>query len=63
MLVIALDPKNFENCSGNVTPKKEGRKTNELVRIATYKEAVEYFGDIDDLDFSISQAIKAFFAL
>ena len=43
--------------------KKSNRKTNEVVRIGTYKEAVEYFGDTSDLDFSISQAIKVFFEL
>lgn len=42
---------------------KEKRTVNEVLRIATYKEAVEYFGDIVDLDFSISQAIKVFFQL
>lgn len=40
---------------------KEKRTVNEVLRIATYKEAVEYFGDIVDMDFSISQAIKVFF--
>lgn len=43
--------------------KKENRKTNEVVRLGTYKEAVQYFGDMNDLDFSISQAIKIFFEL
>lgn len=43
--------------------KKEKRKVNELVRLSTYREAVEYFGDTHDLDFSISQAIKIFFEL
>lgn len=42
---------------------KEKRTVNEVLRIATYKEAVEYFGDIVDMDFSISQAIKVFFQL
>ena len=43
--------------------KKDKRKINELVRLANYREAVEYFGDTYDLDFSISQAIKVFFEL
>lgn len=43
--------------------KKEKRTVNEVIRIGTYQEAVEYFGDIYDLDFSISQAIKIFFEL
>ena len=43
--------------------KKENRKTNEVVRVGTYKEAIQYFGDTYDLDFSISQAIKIFFEL
>ena len=43
--------------------KKEKRKINELVRLANYREAIEYFGDTYDLDFSISQAIKVFFEL
>lgn len=43
--------------------KKEKRNINEVVRIGTYQEAIEYFGDIYDLDFSISQAIKVFFEL
>lgn len=43
--------------------KVANRKINEITRIATYKEAIEYFGDTYDLDFSISQAIKIFFEL
>lgn len=43
--------------------KKDKRKLNEVVRIGTYKEALEYFGNTYDLDFSISQAIKVFFEL
>ena len=43
--------------------KESKRKINEVVRIGTYKEALEYFGDTYDLDFSISQAIKVFFEL
>ena len=43
--------------------KKGKRKTNEVVRIGTLREAVEYFGDTYDLDFSISQAVKVFFEL
>lgn len=43
--------------------KKENRKTNEVIRVGTYKEAVQYFGNTYDLDFSISQAIKIFFEL
>ena len=43
--------------------KKENRKVNELVRLGTYKEAIQYFGTTYDLDFSISQAIKVFFEL
>ena len=42
---------------------KEKRTVNEVLRIGTYKEAVECFGDTNDLDFSISQAIKVFFQL
>lgn len=43
--------------------KKEKRTVNEVKRIATYREALEYFGNTYDLDFSISQAIKVFFEL
>lgn len=43
--------------------KTEKRTVNELVKLATYKEAIEYFGDTYDLDFSISQAIKVAFEL
>ena len=43
--------------------KKGKRKTNEVVRIGTLREAIEYFGDTYDLDFSISQAVKVFFEL
>lgn len=43
--------------------KKENRKVNEVVRLGTYKEAIQYFGTTYDLDFSISQAIKVFFEL
>lgn len=43
--------------------KKEKRKINELVRLSSYREALEFFGDTYDLDFSISQAIKVFFEL
>lgn len=43
--------------------KQEKRSINEVIRIGTYQEAIEYFGDIYDLDFSISQAIKVFFEL
>ena len=43
--------------------KAVNRKINEITRIATYKEAIEFFGDTYDLDFSISQAIKIFFEL
>lgn len=43
--------------------KKEKRTINEVIRLATYQEAIEYFGDTYDLDFSISQAIKVFFEL
>nr|DAN17069.1 MAG TPA: tail sheath tube [Caudoviricetes sp.] len=43
--------------------KAENRKVNEVVRIGTYQEAIQYFGDTYDLDFSISQAIKVFFEL
>ena len=43
--------------------KKENRRVNEIVRLGTYKEAIQYFGDTYDLDFSISQAIKVFFEL
>lgn len=42
---------------------KDKRTVNEVLRIGTYKEAVEYFGDTADLEFSISQAIKVFFQL
>ena len=38
--------------------KAENRKVNEVIRIGTYQEAIQYFGDTYDLDFSISQAIK-----
>lgn len=41
----------------------EKRKVNEVVRLANYREAIEYFGDTNDLDFSVSQAIKVFFEL
>ena len=43
--------------------KRENRRVNEIVRLGTYKEAIQYFGDTYDLDFSISQAIKVFFEL
>lgn len=43
--------------------KKEKRTVNEVKRIATLQEAIEYFGNTYDLDFSISQAIKVFFEL
>ena len=43
--------------------KKENRKVNEVVRLGTLKEAVYYFGDTYDQDFSISQAVKTFFEL
>ncbi|MBR8700237.1 hypothetical protein IX317_000641 [Fusobacterium sp. DD29] len=43
--------------------KKENRKINDVVRVGTYKEALEYFGNTHDMDFSISQAIKCFFEL
>ena len=43
--------------------KKENRRVNESVRLGTYKESIQYFGDTYDLDFSISQAIKVFFEL
>ena len=43
--------------------KKENRKVNEVVRLGTLKEAVSYFGDTYDQDFSISQAVKTFFEL
>ena len=43
--------------------KAENRKVNEVVRVGTYQEAIQYFGDTYDLDFSISQAIKVFFEL
>ena len=42
---------------------KDKRKINTLTRLSTYREAVEYFGDTYDLDFSVSQAIKVFFEL
>ena len=43
--------------------KASNRKVNEVLRIGTYQEALEYFGDTYDKDFSISQAIKIFFEL
>lgn len=43
--------------------KADKRKVNEVLRIGTYQEALEYFGDTYDKDFSISQAVKIFFEL
>ncbi|WP_064615533.1 phage tail sheath protein [Streptobacillus moniliformis] len=43
--------------------KEKNRTVNKVLRIGSYKEAIEMFGDTNDLDFSISQAIKIFFEL
>ncbi len=43
--------------------KEENRSVNKLKRIANYEEAIKYFGDTQNMDFTISQAIKVFFEL
>ena len=63
-LPVILDYGHFiVGCAPINQVKPENRKVNEIVRLGTYKEAIEYFGGISDLDFSISQAIKIFFEL
>ena len=42
---------------------KKNRSINEVKRLGNYQEAITQFGGIEDLDFSISQAIKAAFEL
>lgn len=63
-LPVNLDYGYFIVGTAPIHKVEKGKRTvNEVKRIGNYAEALEYFGGIEDLDFSISQAIKSAFVL